>query len=393
MASALLKYGFLTIATAIGLYAVFLGLLSNPRFQAHAVYLHKIQMTWFKDLNIPESFGFLRGQVTPFYIKVPDGGEVYAWHVLPVEAYRKNEAALIHQPSGLSSDIEESLSFRLLRDDPESILVIHMHGAAGTVGSGYRVPNYRALSAGDPSRIHVLTFDYRGFGKSLGTPTETGLIEDALAVVDWSINVARVPPSRILIFGQSLGAAVNLAVAERYARRSPAIVFAGHVLVAPFVDTTSLVTTYKIAGTIPLLSPLAQFPFLFQYLKQFIEDKWASYARIANYIQVNEINKRPYQITIIHAKDDYDIPWQHTETLFWHAANATAREASLDYSKFQHLRQKGRSMLGSAGSEFLWTTDGGSLREEILETGLHDVIMGNPVVSLAVMRLIHGHQS
>jgi len=86
--------------------------------------------------------------------------------------------------------------------------------------SGYRVPNYRALSAGDPNKIHVLTFDYRGFGCSKGTPTEKGVLEDTISVVQWAIDVARVPPSRILIFGQSLGTAVNLAVAEHFALQS-----------------------------------------------------------------------------------------------------------------------------------------------------------------------------
>jgi abhydrolase domain-containing protein 12 len=104
-----------------------------------------------------------------------------------------------------------------------------MHGAAGTVGSGYRVPNYRALSAGQPGRIHVLTFDYRGFGCSSGTPTENGIILDALAAVDWAINVAGVPPSRILIFGQSLGAAVSIAISKHFALQSPPVVFAGAV--------------------------------------------------------------------------------------------------------------------------------------------------------------------
>ena len=61
-----------------------------------------------------------------------------------------------------------------------------MHGAAGTVGSGYRVPNYRALSAGDPKSIHVLTFDYRGFGLSPGVPSERGICLDANAVAKYS---------------------------------------------------------------------------------------------------------------------------------------------------------------------------------------------------------------
>jgi abhydrolase domain-containing protein 12 len=34
-----------------------------------------------------------------------------------------------------------------------------------------------------------------------------------------------------------------------------------------------------------------------------------------------------------------------------------------------------------------WKTDNGVIREEILKTGLHDVIMGYPVVTRAVMRM------
>jgi abhydrolase domain-containing protein 12 len=139
---------------------------------------------------------------------------------LPVELYRQHEADLIAEPSGFVSDFTSRLAFKLLRDDPESRLVLHFHGAAGTVGSAYRVPNYRALSAGQPGKIHVLTFDYRGFGRSSGTPSECGIISDALAVVDWATKVAGIPPSRILIFGQSLG----IAISEHFALQSPPIV-------------------------------------------------------------------------------------------------------------------------------------------------------------------------
>ena len=42
--------------------------------------------------------------------------------------------------------------------------------------------------------------------------------------------------------------------------------------------------------------------------------------------------------------------------------------------------------LGAAGSVIEWRTDNGVIREEILKTGLHDVIMGYPVITMAVMR-------
>lgn len=192
------KYAFISIAAVAALYMALLALLATRKFQSHAVYLHAVQMTWFKDLNVPETFGFLKNQVTPFSIPTPDGERLYAWHILPIELYRKHELALTAKSTGFVSDIRSRHAFQLLRDDPEARLVVHMHGAGGTVGSGYRVSNYRALSAGQPGKIHVLAFDYRGFGRSTGSPSENGLILDALTVVDWAMNVARIPASRIV---------------------------------------------------------------------------------------------------------------------------------------------------------------------------------------------------
>jgi abhydrolase domain-containing protein 12 len=80
------------------------------------------------------------------------------------------------------------------------------------------------------------------------------------------MNVARVPPSRILIFAQSMGTAVSIAVSQHLALQSPPVVFAGTILVAPFVNVATLVATYRVAGTVPILSPLARIPLLFNYL-------------------------------------------------------------------------------------------------------------------------------
>ena len=379
------KYTSISIATAVGLYATLLGLLMTSTFQSHVVYLHAIQMTWFKDLSVPETFGFLRNQVSPFSIKTSDGERLYAWHILPIELYRKHELPLVAEPIGFVSDITSRLAFRLLRDDPEARLIIHMHGAAGTVGSGYRVPNYHALSAGQPGKIHVLTFDYRGFGRSTGTPCESGLILDALAVVEWAMNIAGIPPSRILIFGQSMGTAVGIAVSKHLALQPFPVVFAGTVLVAPFVDVATLVSTYRVGGTIPILSPLAKFPLLFNYLQRFISDKWLSKDNIAQYVRANEANGEKYRLTIIHAEDDYDIPWHHTPVIFWHAVNASM-PAGIGYDDLEVRKLESKVDLGAAGSVMEWRAENGIIREEILKTGLHDVVMGYPVITMAVMR-------
>lgn len=376
-----------SLAVSVALYACLLGLLTTRTFQAHVVYLHKIQMTWFKNLDVPETFGFLHNQVTPFSIKTSGGHALYTWHILPVELYRRHELELLGEPTGFVSDIRSRLAFRLLQEDPEARLVIHLHGAAGTVGSGYRVPNYRALSAGQPHKIHVLTFDYRGFGRSSGQPSEHGLIQDAIDVVDWALNVADIPPNQIVIFGQSLGTAVGLAVSEHFALQSAPVVFAGTILVAPFVDVPTLVATYRVAGTIPILSPLAHFPRVFSYLQTFIKDKWLSNDRVAEYIRLNEANGEKYRLTIIHAEDDYDIPFHHSQTLFWHAVNA-AVPTGISYEELEREKEGSRVDMDAAGSVMEWRTEYGTIREEILKTGLHDVIMGYSVITMAVMRIL-----
>jgi abhydrolase domain-containing protein 12 len=163
------------------------------------------------------------------------------------------------------------------------------------------------------------------------------------------------------------------------------VVFAGTILVAQFVDVATLASSYRVAGTIPILSPLAKFPVLFNYLQRFVQDKWSTKDRIAQYIRANEAKGEKYRITMKHAEDDYDIPWHHTTVLFWHAINATL-PVGISYDELEEKKIESKQNLGAAGSVMDWQTEHGIIREEILKTGLHDVIMGNPVITMAVMR-------
>lgn len=63
--------------------------------------------------------------------------------------------------------------------------------------------------------INLLAFDYRGFGASDGSPRESGLYEDALASYRYLTDSLRIPPSRIVIFGHSLGSGVAIDLATR----------------------------------------------------------------------------------------------------------------------------------------------------------------------------------
>jgi pimeloyl-ACP methyl ester carboxylesterase len=160
------------------------------------------------------------------------------------------------QESPLPDDIERRVTFRLLKEDPEARLVIYFHGNTATVAQGRRTEEYRTYSSGASDKIFVLAFDYRGFGKSTGTPSESGLLNDAEAVVDWALHTAGIPPERIVFLGHSLGTAVATGIMHRYADLTRPIEFAGLILCASFTNTGSAFSSYAIADVLPVSSPI-----------------------------------------------------------------------------------------------------------------------------------------
>ena len=381
----------------VGAYIVFVSLLTIPTLQDHVIFLHRVTRTWGQDINVPEQWGFLRNQVTPFHLKTPDGETLHAWQVLPLEVYRQHQDQLRDEPTGLCANILERTSFKLLKDDPTAQVVIYLHGAAGTLGSGWRPQSYRALSA-TSTNVHVLAIDYRGFGSSTGWPSEAGLLTDALTLVNFVTHTAGIPPQRIAVFAQSMGTAVALSLTHHLSSQSPPVTFAGVVLVAPFSDVELLTKTYKVVHTIPLLSPLAVFPPVMQLLHRFIRTKFASKEKLAaliHHLDSVEVKDphRKYDITLIHAEDDFDIPWSHSDILFWHAANAMLESpSSLTFEELEKIKVKEKTPLGAGGWEMELKGKGGIVREQIVKHGFHDRIMSYPVVSLAISRIFHAQQ-
>ncbi|KFH48004.1 Monoacylglycerol lipase ABHD12-like protein [Hapsidospora chrysogenum ATCC 11550] len=384
------------VAGAVASYFAFVALLTVPFVQNQVIYLNNVTLTWFKDVNYPEQWGFLHNQVTPFHLRTGDGETLHAWHILPPGLWQQHAEELIQEPAGLTPDITARKSFELLRDDPDALLVLYFHGAAGTLGSGHRPPSYKAIYGMEPNRIHTVAIDYRGFGTSTGSPSEQGLKTDALTLARWAMNEAKIPPERIVLFGQSLGTAVAVYMANHYAKLPEPVHFSGLVLVAPFADVELLTATYRVAGTIPLLEPVAKFPKLLAYLNRFIRDKWPTKDRLAEFIRLHEEassgssgSPRPgYWVSILHGEDDYDIPWAHSEQLFWHAVNAT-EPAGISFEELEKEKPESRVDMGAGGWAVERRTARGLVKEQILKNGLHDRIMGYPAVSLAIYGAFH----
>jgi fermentation-respiration switch protein FrsA (DUF1100 family) len=88
-------------------------------------------------------------------------------------------------------------------------VVLFAHGNAGNV-AGRKWP-LRFLQ--EKMGVSVLCFDYRGFGRSEGTPSETGILADARAARRWLAQRTGIAETDIVLLGQSLGGAVAVDLA------------------------------------------------------------------------------------------------------------------------------------------------------------------------------------
>ncbi len=93
--------------------------------------------------------------------------------------------------------------------------VIFCHGNAGNIS--HRVDSIRIFRN---LGLDTLLFDYRGYGKSAGSPSEGGLYRDAEAAWEYMTRRRGVVPERILIFGRSLGGPVAAHLAAKHAPRA-----------------------------------------------------------------------------------------------------------------------------------------------------------------------------
>jgi fermentation-respiration switch protein FrsA (DUF1100 family) len=88
-----------------------------------------------------------------------------------------------------------------------SATLVWSHGNGGNIGN--RAEILLALAA---RNLAVLAYDYRGYGRSEGTPDEAGVYHDAEAAYD-ELRASGVPADRIVCFGESLGGAVAIRLA------------------------------------------------------------------------------------------------------------------------------------------------------------------------------------
>lgn len=89
-------------------------------------------------------------------------------------------------------------------------VMLFSHGNGGNIS--HRLEKIKIFNELD---LDVLIFDYRGYGKSEGRPSENGLYLDAEAVYDHLVKERKMPYQKIIGYGESLGGAVIIDLASK----------------------------------------------------------------------------------------------------------------------------------------------------------------------------------
>ena len=115
--------------------------------------------------------------------------------------------------------------------------LLWFHGNAGNIGhrSDFLMLFNRHIDA------NIFIFDYRGYGRSEGKPSERGMYSDAEAALEYLRSRGDVDMDRLILFGRSLGCAVAVEMATRHPYKAV-------ILESPF---TSLEAIAKIARPKP----------------------------------------------------------------------------------------------------------------------------------------------
>jgi len=155
--------------------------------------------------------------------------QIFVYHPSPwVDGDWSRRSGLSLEDVWFSSTDGTRLFGWIVERSPDSPMLLWCHGNAGNIIN--RLDNLVRLHR---AGFSVFLFDYRGYGRSQGKPSETGLYRDAEAVYQYLIEQRKVSHDRLVVFGRSLGAAV---AGDLVSRRAAA----GLILESPFPSVRSV---------------------------------------------------------------------------------------------------------------------------------------------------------
>ena len=131
-------------------------------------------------LGLPSRVRNKRTRTSERFLCTEDGVRLHGWYVAPTETAPQH-------------------------------CVLFSHGRSGNISSF----KTQLLKFSRTHQVAVFAYDYRGYGKSQGKPSENGLYLDADAASDWLCEHKNLEPAEIIVMGRSLGAAVAIELARK----------------------------------------------------------------------------------------------------------------------------------------------------------------------------------
>ncbi len=98
--------------------------------------------------------------------------------------------------------------------------LLYLHGNAGNLSHRYDI----VTELRDQLGVSVLIVDYPGYGKSEGSPSESGCYATAEAAYDWLTKERKIAPAKVILFGKSMGGGVAVELASRRDHRALVLV-------------------------------------------------------------------------------------------------------------------------------------------------------------------------
>ncbi|KAL5008307.1 hypothetical protein ScPMuIL_013888 [Solemya velum] len=254
---------------------------TNPWIQNKLVFLNMLRWPLFMDFTKPHELGLMATR--NFYLQEDRDNRLGLWHILPDSLANQRQK------------VEDSEYEHHLTDGIP--IILYLHGTSGTRAGWHRVQLYKLLQKLD---YHVIAPDYRGYGDSIGHPTEDGVVDDSEYVYQWIQRKRGKSP--LFIWGHSLGTGITTKLAKQLCKTGEGP--AGIVLEAPFNNILEAAENH------PLAIPFKFIPW-FNWV--FIDTIMENNIHFTNDESIKEVTT---PLLILHAKDDGIIPFELAEKLY-----------------------------------------------------------------------------
>ena len=239
----------------------------------------------------------------------------------PRSSYRVGELPIVMVPTDGGS-----IATLHLPNPRAAVTVLYAHGNAEDLG--HAAPLLEELRR---AGFAVLAFDYRGYGASTGGPPSTeGATRDMEAVYQHAVRTLRVAPSRIVLYGRSVGS-------------GPATELAARVPVGGLVLESAFVSTFRVLTKVPLL-PFDRFPNL-RHLRQvrcpvlIIHGTEDEVIPVSHGRRLYEVAAEPKEALWIEGAHHNDVPIVGGAR-YWAALTAFGRRVAPEPSPGDTLRQE-----------------------------------------------------